>query len=375
MAWSLSIGPGLARALAGTGEAARTLNRARRDLEAFQTAIPRAYGVAEGRPHDARLQVKGDPETLGPEVPRRFLQVLGGQPVASGAGSGRRDLAEWVADPRNPLTARVIVNRLWQGHFGEGLVRTPDNFGVRGDPPTHPELLDWLAARLVLDGWSLKKLHRLMTLSETYGRASDDDERNAGIDPDNLSLWRFERRRLTAEEIRDAMLAVSGDLDPTPGGPHPFPDSKSWGYTQHNPFTAVYDHNRRSIYLMTQRIKRHPFLALFDGPDPNSCTGRRDSTIVPTQALFFLNDPFVHARADGLSTRLMALPDDASRLDRATRLLFGRPPLESEVRRLAGFLASSESEATDKPAAERLRDDWAGWLRVMFSSNEFCYVD
>jgi cytochrome c553 len=373
--WSISIGSGLGKALAGAAEATVALNRAKRELEAFEASMPRGYSVVEGGPHNAVVRIKGDPETLGPQVPRRFLQVLGGKPIANSSASGRRDLADWIADPKNPLTSRVIVNRVWQGHFGNGLVRTPDNFGVRGEPPDHPELLDWLAARLLSDGWSLKKLHRLIVLSEAYRMAVAEDERNARIDPDNLALWRFERRRLTAEEIRDALLAVSGDLDSTPGGPHPFPESKSWSYTQHNPFTAVYDHDRRSVYLMTQRIKRHPFLALFDGPDPNSCTGRRDSTTVPTQALFFLNDPFVHARAASLARRLAALRDDPARLDRATRLLFGRSPREAEAALLRRFMESSEAESGGKPVEVRHQAAWAGWLRVLFSTNEFCYVD
>ena len=319
--------------------------------------------MAEGRPHNARVLIKGDPETLGAEVPRRFLGVLGGQSVTS--GSGRRELAEWIADPKNPLTARVMVNRVWQGHFGLGLVATPDNFGVRGEPPTHPELLDWLAARFVGDGWSLKALHRRIMLSDAYRRASADDDHSAKADPENVSLWRFDRRRLMAEEIRDAMLAVSGDLDPSPGGAHPFPAPGTWQqFSQHNPFLAVYDHNRRSVYLMTQRIKRHPFLALFDGPDTNATTGRRDSTTVPTQALFFLNDPFAHARAASLAGRLAALPDDAARLDRTCRLLYGRPPGEGD-RQIAGRILTGD----DRKAA------WAAWLRVMFASNEFLYVD
>ena len=371
--WTLGVGPPIGAALADSAEALATLARVRRDAEAAAGSVPQGYAVAEGRPHNARIQIKGDPETLGPEVPRRFLEVLGGRPISSAGASGRRDLAEWVADPKNPLTARVIVNRVWQGHFGTGLVRTPDNFGVRGEPPDHPELLDWLAARFVADGWSLKRLHRLILTSEAYRRSVAEVEGNAKVDHDNRTLWRFARRRLTAEEIRDALLAVSGDLDPTPGGPHPFPAPNTWAFTQHNPFTAVYDHDRRSVYLMTQRIKRHPFLALFDGADPNSCTGRRDSTTVPTQALFYLNDPFVHARADGLARRLAALPDDPARLDRASRLIFGRPPREREIAIASRFLAGDEAGGSSPE--DRHRAAWAAWLRVMFSSNEFTYVD
>ena len=315
------------------------------------------------------MQIKGDPETLGPEVPRRFIEVLGGQPVSPGAGSGRRELAGWVTDPKNPLTARVIVNRVWQGHFGHGLVRTPDDFGVRGRPPTHPELLDWLAARFVADGWSIKALHRRIMLTDAYQSAGDsgDDASEPGIDPDNLTLWRFERRRLTAEEIRDALLAASGDLDPTPGGAHPFPEPKSWTFTQHNPFTAVYDHNRRSVYLMTQRIKRHPFLALFDGADPNGSTGRRNTTTVPTQALYFLNDPFVHAR--------VRQPRRAP-LRPARRRGTARPRLPTPLRPRRRADGSGRRRPVPRRAiGHRTRADWAGWMRVMLASNEFIYVD
>ena len=206
-------------------------------------ASERAYAVAEGKPHNVRIHKRGDPDSPGAAAPRRFLQVLGGQLVSSSGGSGRLQLADWLTEPRNPLTARVMVNRIWQGHFGVGLVKTVNDFGTRGTPPTHPELLDYLARRFVESGWSIKAMHRLIVRSAAYQRASVHDEHNAARDHDNVWLWRFSPRRLSAEEIRDALLAVSGDLDPTPGGAHPFPDPKTWGFTQHNPFLAVYDHN------------------------------------------------------------------------------------------------------------------------------------
>ena len=328
-----------------------------------------AYAVAEGSPHNVRIHKRGDPDAPGAEAPRRFLRVLGGQVVPPGAGSGRLQLADWLTDPHNPLTARVMVNRIWQGHFGVGLVKTSNDFGTRGAPPTHPELLDYLAMRFVESGWSIKALHRLILLSDAYQRSGIHDAANAALDPDNTWLGQFPRRRLSAEEIRDAMLAVSGDLDAMPGGPHPFPDPKTWGFTQHAPFTAVYDHNHRSVYLMTQRIKRHPFLALFDGADTSSSTGTRYTTTVATQALFFLNDPFVHARSASLAARLLKLPDDRTRLERATWLLYGRPATAKEVETSARFLAAYAAEKTDAATA------WAAWLRVLLSSNEFIYVD
>jgi hypothetical protein len=330
------------------------------------TKSPRlAYAVIESKPHNARIHLRGNPKKLGEQVPRRMPTVFGGQPV-SGSGSGRLELAVWLANPRHPLTARVMVNRIWQGHFGAGLVKTPNNFGTRGEPPTHPELLDYLARRFVAGKWSIKAMHRQIMLTDAYQRSAANDARHAEADPDNSLLWRFSRRRLSAEEIRDSLLAVSGELDRVAGGAHPFPPENQRNYKQHNPFVAVYDHSKRSVYLMTQRIKRHPFLALFDGADTNASTGSRFSTIVPTQALYFLNDGFVHHQAKALAVRLQALPDDAARLDRATRLLYGRAPTATEKAIAARFLSES---AASKPEA------WAGWLRVLFASNEFVYLD
>jgi hypothetical protein len=325
------------------------------------------YAVTEGSPHDAELHRRGDPTNRGPAVPRRWLTVLGGQPVPKDCGSGRLALAGWLTAPANPLTARVFVNRVWQYHFGRGLVDTPNDFGTRGGRPSHPELLDWLTAEFVAHGWSVKWLHRQIMLSATYRQSGKNA---AERDPENLWLSRFARRRLTAEEIRDSILAVSGDLDRTPGGPHPFPDEKTWGFTQHTPFAAVYDHNKRSVYLMTQRIKRHPFLGLFDGADPNRSTDRRETTTVPTQALYFLNDPFVHAKSARLADRLMAIPDPAARLTRLSLLAYGRPPTDGEREIAAKFLAGYEAGAKDRDSKAL-----AAWVRVVFASNEFLYVD
>ena len=179
----------------------------------------------------------------------------------------------------------MIANRIWQHHFGYGLVRTENDFGARGARPTHPALLDFLAARLVESGWSIKALHRLILQSQTYQQSSDVSAVADQRDPQNSRLSHFGRRRLDAEEIRDSLLLLGGNLDRSFGGPHPFPPVQTWGFTQHAPFSAVYETNRRSVYLMTQRIRRHPFLALFDGPDANVSTAHRDSTTVPTQSL------------------------------------------------------------------------------------------
>jgi hypothetical protein len=294
--------------------------------------------------------------------------MFGGTPLADKAGSGRRELAEWLLGPARDLTARVMVNRIWQHHFGVGLVATPNDFGTRGSPPVHPELLDWLAGKFIASGWSVKALHRLIVTSETYRQSC----LNAGI---QHQVLRPASRRLSAEEIRDSILAISGDLDRAPGQAHPFPAEKDWNFTQHAPFIAVYDHNKRSVYLMVQRIKRHPFLALFDGADTNTSTAQRHTTTVPTQALFFLNDPFVHAKSLSLARRLEALPDDAARLERACWLMYSRASTSREQEVATRFLNDyAEAQSTGAPA-ERRSSAWAGWLRVMFASNEFIYVD
>jgi hypothetical protein len=320
------------------------------DLTRPRRTIDVAYGVVDGKAADARLQNRGEPEQPGDPVPRRNLELLGGQPVSDPRRSGRLDLAAWISDPKNPLTARVMVNRLWQGHFGTGIVATPNDFGTRGAAPTHPELLDYLAGRFIEGGWSVKALQRLILNSAAYRRAN------------------FPRRRLDAEEIRDALLAASLELDRSPGAGHPFPPENQWKFTQHNPFKAVYDSKRRSVYLMTQRIQRHPFLALFDGPDTNASTARRDTSTVPTQALYFLNDPFFHARAEALAKRLLALPADG-RVAAAHQICFQRAPREAEERQARAFLDACRAEAPGDLAI------WSAYARTLLGSNEFLYVD
>ena len=353
------------------------------------------YGMAEGTPHNVRMQMRGEPDQPGADVPRGFIKVLGGGPLgAESPGSGRLELAQWLTRPDNPLTARVMVNRIWQYHFGRGLVKTPNDFGVRGLPPTHPELLDHLATQFIRSGWSVKAMHRLMMLSATYQQSSLSDVAalarvqvsettprvlaNAATteshDPDLYVS--FSRRRLSAEEIRDAILAVSGELDLTPALEHPFPTPINWGYTQHGPFSAVYDHNKRSVYLMTQRLKRHPFLALFDGADPNASTAERLGTTVPTQALFFLNDPFVHTKAEKWAARLQAAsPDDTQRIEQAWLRATGRPPTEIERGEAAEFLAAYRTELAAAKMDNVETRSLAAYLRTLIGSNEFLHVD
>ena len=339
----------------------------------------KAYAVTEGTPVDAYVFIRGDPKTLAPQVPRGFLKILGGEKVPAGEqGSGRLELAQWIADPKNPLTARVIVNRVWQWHFGQGLVATPDDFGTRGERPSHPELLDYLASRFMAGGWSIKKLHKLMLLSRTYQSATGDNPRNAAKDPANKFLWKFNPRRLDAEEIRDAWLALSGTLDLTPAREQPFPPEMQWKYTQHEPFLANYASSKRSVYLMQQRIRKQPFLDLFDGADPNSVTGSRPVTTTALQALYTLNDPFFHEQADALALRVgMREGSDLARLRYAYRLVYGRVPAPDEIREARKYLTSARESLASTPMLEdrTYREAWASFMRVLLSSNEFLTLD
>ncbi len=335
-----------------------------KEYEEQAPVIPVAYAVADAEPRNARLHQRGDPEQLGDEIPRRWLSVFGGEPVAADGSSGRRDLADWIIE--HPLSARVMVNRIWQWHFGRGLVATANDFGSRGEPPSHGELLDWLAAHFHATGYRMKPMHRLIMKSAAYQRGSTVQTIHAEKDPDNRWLARFSRRRLTAEEIRDSLLSASGALDLSVGEAHPFPPEADWTFTQHNPFSAVYDTNRRSVFMMVQRQQRHPYLALFDGADPNSSTATRQSTTVPTQALYFLNDPFFHAQAEMLAESICRQVDESARLRFAFRRLFQRTATAVETEIAHRFLATYPGNTHDK---------WAAYARVLMASNEFLYVD
>ena len=329
--------PGLGERLVELGKAGQELaqgHERRKALAGEDRVVPVAYAVVEGTATNARIQKRGDPKDLGEEVPRKFPDFLGGQHVENDKSSGRRELADWLTAPTNPLTARVMVNRIWQGHFGRGLVKTPNDFGSRSAPPTHPELLDHLASEFVRGGFRIKSLHRLIMLSATYRQASGGD---AAVDD---LYGAFPSRRLTAEELRDTLLVASGELDRTPGEAHPFPPESSWSFTQHGPFAAEYDTLKRSVYVMQKRNRRSRFFTLFDGADPNASTPLRDVTTVPTQALYFLNDPLLHERAKKLADRAMAgTADESGRVDFVFRQLFGRAATGEEQAEARAFVA------------------------------------
>lgn len=355
----------------------RTLVVARRDEAKQLPAYDEAYAVCEGTPQNARIQLRGEPLRPGDETPRRWLELFGAATVpAEPAGSGRLHLAHWLTEQSQPLLARVIANRVWQHHFGRGLVDTPNDFGRRGRLPTHPQLLDYLAARLNANGWSLKSLHRELLLSQAYRRSASALPQDISADPDNLLYARFSRRPLSAEELRDTLLMQSGALEAAPTAGHPFPPPDQWNYSQHTPFLAEYPSTQRSVYLMVQRIKRHPYLALFDGPDPNASTAVRGRSYVPTQALYLANSQEIHEQAQRCAARLLADPRPATRLERLFLETLGRPPNSADRAEAEPFLsdyaaALGESSFDGDVELER----WSALVRSLWRRTEFLFIE
>ena len=299
------------------------------------------------KPENEHVHIRGNENNLGAEVSRRFLTVLGdGKPFTE--GSGRRELADAITGPSNPLTARVMVNRIWLQHFGRGIVGTPSNFGQMGERPTHPELLDYLAARFVEEGWSVKAMHREIMLSATYALSSAFSANNYEEDADNRLLWRARRRRLDAEALRDSMLYVSGNLDLTPGGqPDALDDAAN---------------RRRTVYGYVSRRRIDKVLGLFDFPNPNKTSPRRFGTNTPLQGLFLLNSEFVMRQAERLTDRLAREgTDEKDRIQRVYRLLYARGPTKAEIKLGRRFLSGDESR-------------WPQYAQVLMTSNEFLYV-
>ncbi len=330
---------------------------------------------------DARIQIKGNPANPGEVARRGFLRALDPHDASIPAGeSGRFELARWIASTNNPLTARVMVNRIWQFHFGQGLVASSSDFGKQGAQPSHPELLDWLASEFMRSGWSIKQLHRLIMLSATYQLSADASDENVRIDPGDQWHWRYPRHRLEAEPMRDAILFVSGRLrEGNPGAP-PFPKPNAKGeypYTQHTPFLQDYDHEFRTVYLPSRRLGKHPYLESFNGADPNECTANREASTVPLQALFWMNSKFVRDNSRAAAERLIRLRQDAGqRIDLAYLLAFSRPPKAQEkAEALKYFGDYGKNLAGNVGSSEREQRAWTSFCRVLFASNEFIYLD
>ena len=343
--------------------------------------VAMAYAISEGSPHDAQVQRQGDPGIKRETVRRGFLQVLGGQTLPQDhPQSGRLELASWVSDPTNPLTARVMVNRIWHHHFGRGLVSSTSDFGLRGNLPTHPELLDDLARYFVTHNWSVKAMHRLVMQTDAYQRSSGSLAANELSDPDNHLLHRSNRRRLSAEEFRDAVLVIGGQLDREPAGPHPFPHKRTFHYRQHEPFQETYTTNKRSVYLLQSRLRKIPFIDLFDGPDGNLPFPERRATTTPLQSLYLMNAPFMHEQSQMVAERIMRETEtEQAGIDWAYRMLFGRHADVEELKAGAQFFQQAvDSIAVSgqtESQADPKREAWAACVRSMFASNSFLYID
>jgi hypothetical protein len=363
------------------------LRRELREVSRAKIPVEKALCITEPGPEapDTYVLLRGNPHVLGEKVEPGFLSVLGTEPPAIPASASeartcgrRRVLADWIAAAENPLTARVIANRVWQHHFGRGIVRSPNNFGLQGDRPTHPELLDWLAAELVAQGWRLKPLHRLIMTSNAYQMSSQGTPEALAKDPANDRFWRFDMRRLGAEEIRDAILATTGTLSPRMYGPGIYPEipaevmagqsmpGKGWGKS------APAEQARRSIYVHVKRSLLLPILESFDVAETDRSSPVRFATTQPTQALGLLNSTFLNRQASLLAVRLRreAGLDAAAQVARAVQLATGRSPAEAEIRRgMALIAALKTNEGLGEPAALE------AFCLVVLNLNEFIYMD
>jgi hypothetical protein len=348
------------------------LKALRSDLEKLKAtspgAPPRAMVLEDAAtPYEPRVFRRGNPQNPGNAVPRQFLEVLAGperQPFRH--GSGRLELAQAIASPKNPLTARVIVNRVWLHHFGAGLVRTPSDFGLRSDPPTHPELLDYLAATFVENGWSIKKLNRLIMLSSVYQQSSDPiktsevfktSEVLAEADPDNRLLWKMNRRRLDFEAQRDSLLAISGKVDPKMGGP---PVELT-----NLPFSS-----RRTIYGFIDRQNLPGLFRTFDFASPDTTSPQRFETTVPQQALFLMNSAFVMEQARSLVHRpeVKGQKNLEGKVQALYRLIYAREAEPEEVSLGLRFIQNAPQKQTQLTR-------WEQYAQVLLESNEFVFVD
>ncbi len=341
--------------------------------------LPAAMGVAEDTIVDLAIHIRGNPLKLGDVIPRHTPPVVRGPQASqfSSSESGRRQLADWLIDPQHPLTSRVIVNRVWRWHFGTGLVRTTDNFGLLGEAPSHPELLDWLARRFVADGWSFKSLHRVILNSRAYQLSSLADPALIVGDPENRLFGRANVRRLEAEEVRDALLQISGKLDPAVGGSLLKVKNRGYLFDHTSIDLSDYTSQRRSLYLPVIRNNLFDLFQLLDFPDPAVPSGDRAMTTVAPQALLMLNSDFVMQSADELAKRLLSdAANDNDRLSLLSQVVFGRDATAQERDGNLAFVARVEQSLAAKvpDAGERRRQAWSVMCHVAIASNEFVYI-
>jgi hypothetical protein len=350
-------------------------------LAKTQPVVGKAMGVTEGKVEDLAIHVRGNYLTLGEATQRGFLEVVDQVSDVSipAETSGRLQLAQWLIDAKHPLTSRVFVNRLWLWHFGKGLQRSPDNFGLLGQRPTNQPLLDWLAVEFIEQGWSIKQMHRLMLLSSTYQMSSTFDARANTKDPENRLWWRYNRRRLDAEEVRDALLAVGNNIDLQMYG-QLLPSADRAYVTGTGSKRSTYDYNRRSVYLPILRSALYNVFIAFDFADPSVIQGQRQNTVVTPQALFMMNSKLVQDEARRLAQRV--LQDDsetnADRINTLHEILYGRVATLEDVDKCNQFLQryrklSAKEKDDDVRAADLVV--WQGLCRVLLAANEFAYLD
>ena len=322
--------------------------------------LPLVHAIAENKPSDLKVYIRGNPANQGALSPRRFLRILAGEePPLFSQGSGRSELADAIATKSNPLTARVMVNRIWGWTFGRGIVNTPSNFGVLGEPPTHPELLDWLAAEFMDNNWSVKSMLRLLVTSATFQQSSEPSAASREKDGNNALLSRFQSRRMDIESWRDSVLFAAGSLEKASGGPtFPLSDSKA---------------AKRTVYAKVSRHELDSLLRLFDFPDPNITSEKRVETTIPQQQLFMINSPFVLAQAEHLAKRVKAAAkDDVERVRIAHRFALSREPAPEEVALLGNFLNQQDPE-NEKNTAKQERIERL--CQALLISNEFLFID
>jgi hypothetical protein len=359
----------------------KTLRDELAELEKTGPDLPTAMGVSEGTVVDVAIHIRGNPLKLGNVVPRRVPNVLTRQelaPVFEATRSGRLELARWLTDPENPLTSRVFVNRVWRWHFGKGLVRSVDNFGLQSENPSHPELLDSLARHFVDSGWSLKRLHRHLLESSTYRLDSQATSGRPDRDHENRLLGRFEIRRLEAEEVRDAMIAVGDGLDRRLGNSLLTVKNRAYFFDHTSKDLTDYSSQRRSIYLPVVRNNVYDVFQLLDFPDAAVPSGDRPTTTIAPQALLMMNSEFVMKCSAEFAATLLDKPsaNDESRIQQAYLRAFGREPTIGEVNESLTFLkeigrARSGTDGTNEVSREK---SWQSLCHVIVSSNEFIYV-
>ena len=338
-------------------------------IQKAKPAVEAAMAVEESKVENLKIHLRGNHLTLGDVAPRRFPRIMAGtSPSTIGSDrSGRREFADWLTRPEHPLTARVMVNRIWAGHFGKGLVRSPDNFGKLGERPTHPELLDWLAAEFVQSKWSIKQMHRLIVTSSAYRMGCECEPAILEKDPENRLYSHFNRRRLEAEEVRDGMLAVAGMIDRTMGGTllnaKPRDYVNSTGSRNYN----GYENSRRSVYLPIIRSGVYDVLQTLDFPDPSVLNGQRNTSTIPTQALLLLNSSLADKTSQALAMSILGAKSETSaRIAEAYRRTLGRAPTTLETDKVLTYLKKSASSR--RCQAQRGRASIACLARLLSSA-------